>query len=43
MCGFETFPKDSGNQDELVTVFKNGEVVKRWNFDEIRKRAEIPS
>jgi nicotinamide phosphoribosyltransferase len=43
MCGFETFPKDSGNQDELVTVFKNGEVIKRWNFDEIRKRAEIPS
>jgi nicotinamide phosphoribosyltransferase len=43
MCGFETFPKDSGTQDELVTVFKDGDVLKTWTFDEIRKRAEIPS
>jgi nicotinamide phosphoribosyltransferase len=41
-CSFETFPKDSGTQDELVTVFKDGRIIKKWTFDEIRHRAEIP-
>lgn len=41
-CSFETFPKDSGTQDELVTVFKDGKIKKLWTFDEVRKRAEIP-
>jgi nicotinamide phosphoribosyltransferase len=40
--GLETLPKYSGEQDELVTVFCNGEIKKRWTFDEIRERAAIP-
>jgi nicotinamide phosphoribosyltransferase len=41
--GFETLPKYSGETDELVTVFCDGEIRKRWTFDEVRARAEIPA
>jgi len=27
-------------QDEMVTVFENGKLVKNWSFDEIRERAD---
>jgi hypothetical protein len=39
-CAFETFPQNSGTQDELVTVFKDGEVKQVWTFDQIWKRAD---
>lgn len=39
--GLETLPKYSGESDELVRVFCNGEVVKRWTFDEVKERAAI--
>lgn len=39
--GLETLPKYSGEQDELVRVFCNGEVVKRWTFDEVKERAAL--
>jgi nicotinamide phosphoribosyltransferase len=39
--GLETLPKYSGESDELVRVFCNGEVVKRWSFDEVRERAAL--
>jgi hypothetical protein len=29
------------SQDELRTVFENGRLLVDWNFDDIRKRAEI--
>jgi len=29
-------------KDIMVEVFKNGELLKDWKFDEIRKRADIP-
>lgn len=45
ICGgkgcYETFPLESGTQDELVTVFENGKLMVDYNFDEIRKRADI--
>jgi hypothetical protein len=28
-------------KDELVEVFRMGEIVKEWNFDEIRQRAAV--
>lgn len=28
-------------EDELVTVFENGELVKEYTFEEVRRRAEI--
>jgi len=34
-------PDDFGG-DLLVEVFRNGEVVKEWTFDEVRQRAELP-
>ncbi|MES2206856.1 MAG: nicotinate phosphoribosyltransferase [Pseudomonadota bacterium] len=30
-----------GYEDMMVTVWENGQLVKEWNFSEIRKRAEI--
>jgi len=32
--------KGPGQDDELVCVFENGEMVKEWTFEEVRKRAE---
>lgn len=28
-------------EDKLITVFENGSIIKKWSFDEIRKRASI--
>lgn len=41
-CGFETFPLESGTQDELVTVFENGKITKEYTFEEVRTRAALP-
>lgn len=41
-CGFETFPLESGTQDELVTVFEDGKILKDYTFDEVRARAALP-
>jgi nicotinamide phosphoribosyltransferase len=39
---YTTVRRDSGNEpDELVTVFENGELIKFYNFEEIRERAKI--
>jgi len=38
---FRTVREDEPGDDELVTVFENGELVKEWSFDEIRQRAEL--
>lgn len=40
--GFETLPKGNSEGDELVRVFCNGEVTKRWTFDEVKARAALP-
>jgi len=34
-------PDDFGG-DLLVEVFRNGEMVKEWTFEEVRQRAELP-
>jgi len=36
--------KDEGYdeaKDELVEIFRNGEILKDWTFEEIRERAKI--
>lgn len=34
--------KGDPSKDLLVEVFKNGDMVKEWTFDEVRKRADLP-
>ena len=29
------------SKDELVEIFRNGEILKDWTFEEIRERAKI--
>ena len=29
-------------QDLLVTMFENGSLVRKYTFDEVRERAELP-
>jgi len=45
VCGgngcYETFPLGSGTHDELVTVFKDGELLVDYKFEDIRRRADI--
>jgi len=42
---FQTIEEVSGDafesEDQLLTVFENGEVKREWRLDEIRKRAEL--
>lgn len=38
---FRTVNLDELGTDLLVTVFENGEVVKEWTFDEVRKAAAL--
>lgn len=38
---FRTVREEAPGEDELVTVFENGELVREWTFDEVRARAEI--
>ena len=42
---FQTIEEVSGDtfeaEDQLLTVFENGEVKREWGLDEIRKRAEL--
>jgi nicotinamide phosphoribosyltransferase len=38
---FATVSSNDSHQDELVTVFRDGEIVRRWTFDDIRTRAAI--
>ncbi len=44
---FKTVPLSTANNypggNQLVEVFRNGSLIKEWNFSEIRKRAEIPA
>jgi len=35
-----TVPESDTRPDVLVTVFEDGELVKHWSFDEVRKNAE---
>jgi len=35
--------KGDESKDVLVKVYENGELLKDWTFDEIRKRADIPN
>lgn len=39
--GFSTVRQDCGGEDQLVTVFENGEVKKEWTLQEIRVRAQL--
>jgi nicotinamide phosphoribosyltransferase len=36
-----TVPATAAGDDLLVPVFRNGEVVQRWTFDEVRRRAGV--
>lgn len=36
---YQTVPVDTDGSDVLKTVFKNGKLVKKYTFDEIRRRA----
>lgn len=38
--GYKTVPESEEGENQLVTVFENGELLKDWSFDEIRKRAQ---
>lgn len=38
---FRTVREEEPGDDELVTVFENGELLRDWTFDEVRKRAEL--
>lgn len=38
--GYATVPPTADGKDELVPVFRNGELLRRWTFDEIRQRAK---
>ncbi|MEL7003652.1 MAG: nicotinate phosphoribosyltransferase [Bacteroidota bacterium] len=42
--GYKTVPQNEYSEldDELVTVFENGEIIKEWTFEEIRDRAAVP-
>ena len=33
--------KGPEQDDELVVVFENGKMVTEWNFEEVRKRAQL--
>lgn len=39
--GFETRSFSSDGEDTLVEVFRDGELIKNWSFDEVRERAKI--
>ncbi len=38
---YETVPRDALGEDELVEVFRDGEILVEHTFDEVRKRAEL--
>ena len=40
--GYRTVPEQAPGEDELIEVFRDGEVLVDWNFTQIRKRAELP-
>lgn len=39
--GFTTIDADVEAEDQLVEVFRNGEILKTYNFDEVRARAAL--
>jgi nicotinamide phosphoribosyltransferase len=40
---YATVPASDPREDQLVEVFRDGRIVREWNFSEIRERAAIPS
>ena len=34
-----TVAEDNSGPDEMVEVFRDGELLKEWRFDEVRERA----
>jgi nicotinamide phosphoribosyltransferase len=39
--GYATVPPTADGADELVPVFRDGELLRRWTFDEVRERGEV--
>ncbi len=37
---YQTVPRDQSGEDQLVEVFRDGEILKDWKFSEVRRRAE---
>jgi nicotinamide phosphoribosyltransferase len=38
-----TVAEDNPGSDEMVEVFRDGELLKEWTFDEVRERAALTS
>ena len=38
-----TVAEDNSGHDEMVEVFRDGELLKEWTFDEVRERAALTS
>lgn len=38
-----TVAGDHSGPDEMVEVFRDGELLKEWTFDEVRERAALTS
>ena len=38
-----TIAEDHPEPDEMVEVFRDGELLKEWTFDEVRERAALTS
>jgi len=39
--GYKTVPLTEPGEDLLVEVFRNGEVLRNWTFEEVRERAKV--
>jgi nicotinamide phosphoribosyltransferase len=39
--GYKTLPMVGPGEDVLVEVFRNGEVLREWTFEEVRERAKV--
>ena len=38
-----TIAEDNPESDEMVEVFRDGELLKEWTFEEVRERAALTS
>ena len=38
-----TVAHDHPDIDNLIEVFRDGEIRRRWNLDEVRERAQLPA
>ena len=41
--GLMTVAHDHPGADDLIEVFRDGEIRRRWNLDEVREQAQLPA